>query len=204
MAWEAFEESFVHTEGHRVMGRKLKPFCLHYQFWLEVVDSPILIPGAKISVIDLEIASRICSCSYGKVARIARKRPGRIQKWWFAIRAIRTDVRRELEKLDAYLVDYSRPPERLDEPDLDKNGRPRHDFPPTLAVATCLMALGFENGDEKKIWTAPLGKMHWYAASYLRLQGADLKLVTDHDREFMEGIRKLRKLEALKASKPKD
>lgn len=185
MAWAEFEESFVHTDNHRILGHRLKPLCLYYQFWLEVTGNAVMIPGKAVTIVDLEIACRICKTEYGRAWDVIENGVGRFEKWVFGIRAMRTNFPGAMAAFDRYVQDYLSPPER------NKKGKKSYaDFPPALSVASVLMANNFEGGRREAIWMTPLGEAHWWAASFMRLKGAKLDLVTDHDREFIEGLRR--------------
>jgi hypothetical protein len=187
MSWQAFEESFINTDDHVVLGRRLKPFCLWYQFVLEAIDSPIFSPNAPLSLVDLEIAARICQSDYQDFTQ-AQQKPGFMGKVKFGVKAMRTSIADEVSKFDRYILDYARLPETFENID-PPTERVHHDFPPALSIVSVLMRNGFEGGQRKATWMTGVGEAHWYATSFTRLEGHDPKLITDHDREFMEGLR---------------
>jgi len=190
-AWTSFEESFIHTDDHKVLGYHLKPFSLYHQFILEAVASPVMGGKSKITIFDLEIACRICASDYNTYQKVS-KRPNFFQKMIWILRALWYSLPKELKKFDAYFEDYVSLPERYEGKTASKDGKVYSDFPAPLSVAGCLMANGFEAGRRKEIWMTPLGEAHWYCATFLRMEGVDLKLITEHDREFIEGLRKRR------------
>jgi hypothetical protein len=196
-SWTSFEESFIHTDDHRVLGYRLRPFSLYHQFLLESIGSPIITGKAQITVIDLEIACRICASGYNEYRR-ASARPGFWQKVAFAKKVLMTDLPKEIAKFDRYFADYVALPERHGSAAPSKNGKVYQEFPSPLSIAGLLMVKGFEGGCREKIWMTPLGEAHWYCATFLRLEGVDLKLITDHDREFIEGLKRQREEKAKK------
>ena len=103
-----------------------------------------------------------------------------------------------MAKLDRYILCCAKTPDTWDAP-IIRNGRVYHDFPPPLSVAAILMKNGFEGGNREKIWMTTGGEAHHWAVAFNRLEGKDTRLVTDHDREFMAGIKKQRVEKAAKA-----
>jgi len=190
--WRDFQEALVwYEEDHVLMKRQLRPFCLDYQFWLEAVDSPLL-TGGEISLMDLEVASRICTSDYGQgkyvninIEKDLQRQPWRKLKW--ALSVIRTDVDAEMEAFHTYIQDYSSSPETIYDKQ-QKDGKVYHSFPPAMSVASILMEGNFEGGNREAIWTCPLGEAYWYSTAFLRNRGEDVKLLTEHDREFMEQL----------------
>ncbi len=188
--WTSFEEAFIHTDDHRVLGRKLRPFSLYHQLILEAIGSPVMSADRPVTLIDLEIASRVCASDYGGY-RSAGRRSGWLGKLWWLARALRADTQKEMLAMDRYFKDYTSVPDRWENGgEVKGSGKAYSEFPAPLSVVGCLMANGFQAGDEKKVWMTPLGAAHWYCATFLRMDGADLKLMTEHDREFIEGFKR--------------
>lgn len=188
-SWAAFEESFIHTDRHRVLGHNLRPFSLYHQMILEAIGSPIMGGEKTVTLIDLEIACRICSSDYNCYQKASR-RVGFFGKIKWAIKALTSSLEEEIAAFDQYFSDYVALPESHGGQGPSKNGKAYAEFPAPLSVAGCLMASNFEGGNRKAIWMTPLGEAHWYCATFLRLEGVDLKLITDHDREFIEGFKR--------------
>jgi hypothetical protein len=200
MAWLSFQESLVTSDDHYLMGRKLRPFCLEYQFWLEAIKSPLL-TGGDLGVIDFELASLICSSGYRQSSAIQRRRLNFFQKILWGIKVLRTDLRKERAAWERYLIDHCSMPERWgDNSGETEDGQKYTDFPSVLGIVALLMKNNFEGGSRESIFMAPLGEVHWYAVAFYRNDGTDVGLITDHDREMMEGIRKMKARSAQSAS----
>lgn len=200
MAWSNFQESFLHTEGHRVLGYRLRPFSLYHQLVLDAIESPVIQGNVPISLIDLEIACRVCSTSFGGYRR-AGKRAGFFRKLGFAWRIATTSLGAELRKFDSYFGDYVALPERHGggaPPSQD--GKLYQDFPSPLSIASLLIEHGLDGGDRAKVWETPLGEAHWWSTAFLRLAGGENDLITEHDKEFIEGLRKQREAEEAEKS----
>ena len=189
MNWFDFRESFA-NEDHKVFGRKLRPFCLYYQFWLSAIESPLL-TGEPLSVADLEIASRICSSPFGKAPDSFKKKMGLLAhaRWWWKITKL--DPLKELQNFQGYLADQFAPPEVKASGGTKtiNKGAVGESLPPELAMATSLIRL--TGWDEETIWMLPLGKCHWYTASANVLENPDFKLVTQEDRDHVSKIKAL-------------
>lgn len=188
MDWPSYEESFVGVE-HRVLGRRLRPFCAYYQFWLQVVQSP-LVCGQPATLGDLEIAVRICTSEYGEVER--RIRPlgwfGRLAWWWRFFRAFLTG-RDEFAAFVAYVQDwYALPKTRF------QSEGAYEQFPSTLSLVCSLIK--HTGWSPRRAWMLPLGQLHWYLQGFLRMEGVETGLITPHDEEFIAGIMRERAAKA--------
>lgn len=96
---ESFYEAFINCE-HKVLGRRLKPFCLRHCLYLEAIGSPIMriVNGEEVAISrkDLELAVIICSADRDIIA--AMKRPN------FGLRFHRFN--RGLTAFLGYLTDF--------------------------------------------------------------------------------------------------
>ena len=77
---DRFCEAFGHME-HRVMGRALAVFTLRHRFWLEALGSP-LVTGGTVSLLDLELAARLCAIPYINLDRRLPRVLARGPRWW--------------------------------------------------------------------------------------------------------------------------
>ena len=190
--WTEFQEAFVNIE-HRVLGWRLRPFCLYYQFWLDALDSP-LTRGVPASLADLEVACRLCTSGYGEAERAMRP-VGRLgQAGWIA-RWLFSNTQREFARFDAYLRDYFSPPEsRIKAPET-AGGKVYEQFPQTLSLAGAIIK--HTGWTPEVVWMLPIGQVHWYLAAFLRMDGVETGLITPQDREFIEGIAKERRAKLL-------
>ncbi|MFZ4695738.1 MAG: hypothetical protein ACOYMV_11485, partial [Verrucomicrobiia bacterium] len=178
---------------HRVLGWRLRPFCLYYQFWLDVLDSP-LTRGVPASLADLEVACRLCTSGYGEAERAMRPvgklgQAGWVARWCFS------NTQREFGRFDAYLRDYFSPPEsRIKAPETAA-GKVYEQFPQTLSLAGAIIK--HTGWTPEVVWMLPIGQVHWYLAAFLRMDGVETGLITPQDREFIEGIAKERRSKLL-------
>lgn len=185
MLWLPFQEAFASTP-HEVMGKRLRPFCLYYQFWLDFIESPLWTGKRPASLIDLEIATRLCSCDYGEAERIIQEHRNRgrfhawywkvLGRWIWALKALRFNTKIEAEKFHAYIHSTYSPPEFHG----SSRRNPAEEFPPVLGTVCWLVEWG--GWAERRVWMLPLGRAHWYVTGYLRNKGVSLKLVTERDK----------------------
>ncbi|MDR0532716.1 MAG: hypothetical protein LBH01_02055 [Verrucomicrobiales bacterium] len=186
MPEKSFAEAFV-AAPFTVMGRKLRPFCAYYQFWLETVRSPLWQGKRAANAVDLELASLVCSAKYGTVEELLQnfERRNRWERfrwklwgqWRWALRALCCKPQRQIDTFNSYLRTYYSPPE------FHPVAQPKKfsaDFPPILAAVCAMIELS--GWDEERVWMLPLGRLHWYVAGYFRNKGIDLKMVTARDR----------------------
>ena len=198
---ERFHEAMVHTE-HVVMGRRLSRFTLRHRLWLEAMGSP-LVKGGKASLQDLELAARVCSVSFADLERavpaMLRRGPGRIGKWWFALRALWTRADVEYLRFQAYFVDHGCPPATWNEVTVEGEGEVPSDspLPPLLGLVSGLMHGGMT--DIQAVWALSPGEAEWYLTGIFTHRGVDLKLKSELDEVFE---RLIRQEEAAEAAKP--
>jgi len=189
MTWFEFRESFA-TEDHVVFGRRLKPFCLYYQFWLSSIESPIL-SGEQVSITDLELAVRICSADYGKAPKSVPTKVslfGHLVWWW---RLLRYNPSTEFKKFQNYLEDQFAPPEVKStggDKTVNKGGS-QEMLPSELSLACSVIK--HTGWCEDKVWTMPLGRAYWYSAGFNCLESPDFKLVTQEDKDHVAAIKRL-------------
>ena len=142
---ESFYEAFINCE-HKVLGRRLKPFCLRHCLYLEEVS---------ISRKDLELAVIICSADRDIIA--AMKRPN------FGLRFHRFN--RGLTAFLGYLTDFLSLPDMWD----SSGGERAINAPWILSRATLLLSK--TNLTLGEIWDMPLGELLWYCASFAEQEG---------------------------------
>lgn len=178
MDWDSFGESFAHDE-HRVMGRKLRPFCLYYRLWMRIIGSPFVHADKPVGVADLELASRLCSCAFGEAEKSLRRRPGRIERWARALWMLWPGaLEREAKKMIAYLRDTATGP------DYAPGGESREEFPmEVLGVAALMMHGKFSREDA---WMLPFGEGVWMRAAFDLLQGGKPEVLTPEQKRILD------------------
>lgn len=141
---ESFYEAFINCE-HKVLGRRLKPFCLRHCLYLEAIGSPIMriVNGEEVSISrkDLELAVIICSADRDIIA--AMKRPN------FGLRFHRFNC--GLTAFLGYLTDFLSLPDMWD----SSEGERAINAPWILSRATLLLSK--TNLTLGEIWDMPLG-----------------------------------------------
>jgi len=172
------------------MGRRLRKFTLYHRFWLEAMQSPLVV-GGEVSIVDLELASRVCSCRYGRVERAIEGGAGGWRSWrgwWFALRAFFLNPTVEAMKWEEYLRDHVCGPNTHNSPKTTADGKVYEDFPATMdQVCSVIRATGW---DPDAVWNLGPGEAEWYMAGVYRYRGVDMKVKTEHDEEFEEMIRR--------------
>lgn len=186
---ERFFEAFAHTR-HRVMGRRLRKFTIYHRFWLEAMRSP-LVMGGEVSMVDLELASRVCASGYGDVEGVIERGVGgwwSLAGWWFALRCFFLDPVREAAGWRGYLEDHVCGPNTHHGVEASRDGRVYEDFPGVMdQVCAVIRATGWE---PEVVWSLGPGEAEWYMAGVYRLRGVDMKVKTEHDEEFEEELAK--------------
>ena len=163
---------------HRVAGLRLRPFCARHHALLELVQSHYLF-GGPIGWPQLDLAASICASrdwtwqAPGFWQRLAM----RIRGGW--------DLARHHQKMHVYLKDYWTPPQVWEKDAPAPAGQPqKKQFPPVFfAVAAVIRETGW---DEDKVWNMPLALVEWYSAAFARMNGAEIDLVTESEREAMD------------------
>lgn len=185
---ERFEEAFGHME-HEVMGRRLAKFTLRHRFWLEAMGSP-LAQGGEASLLDLEMATRVCEMPYPAldegVPRMLARGPGRWGRWRYALRVWGRDAVREYRLFQGYLIDHGCPPATWH----DGEGQDTEaSLPGLLGLVTGLMrGAGWE---PDAVWRLSPGEAEWYLAGVFLHRGVDVGVKTAGD-ELMEAMLKKR------------
>ncbi len=175
---ESFYEAFINCE-HKVLGKRLKPFCLRHCLYLEAINSPVMkiVNGDEVEITrkDLEIAVIICS-SDGDVLN-ALTLPH------FVMRFHR--FKRGLRGFLSYLTDYLSFPEMWSKSESDTT----LNAPWILSRATLLLSK--TNLTLSEIWNMPLGELLWYCASFAEQEGV-AQIQSDEERKIIEEAEKLR------------
>ena len=167
---------------HRVAGLRLRPFCARHHALLELVRSPYLF-GGPIGWPQLDLAASICASRdwAWQAPGFWRRLAMRIRGGW--------DLARHHQKMHVYLKDYWTPPQvwEKDKPIAPAGKAPAKEFPPVFfAVAAVIHQTGW---DEERGWNMPLALVEWYAAAFARMNGAEIDLVTEAERQAMEKAR---------------
>lgn len=194
---ERFFEAFAHV-GHEVMGRWLEPFSLRHRFWLEAMGSP-LVTGGPATLVDLEMAARICAIPFSRldreVPRMLARGPGWRDKAGFLWRMWRRSAPEEYRRFQDYFIDHGCPPATHGGGTATKDGKTYAALPGLLSLVTAL--IHGSRWDPDVVWSLPPGAAEWYLAGIYTHRGADMRVKTEHDEEFEEGLRREREKAAL-------
>ena len=168
---------------HRVAGLRLRPFCARHHALLELVQSPYLF-GGPIGWPQLDLAASICASRdwTWQAPSFWRRLAMRIRGGW--------DLQKHHQKMHVYLKDFWTPPQVWEKDAPAPTGQPqKKQFPPVFfAVAAVIRETGWA---EDYVWNMPLALLEWYSAAFARMNGAEIDLVTEGEREAMQkGSRK--------------
>ena len=137
---------------------------------------------------DLEIAALVCSADYKANKFLPDKKrdyEGFVKKLSWGLKVAKTDMDRELALFDRYIRDYTSIPETTEDKKTEtRDGKSYSSFPNVLSTAAWLIKNNFQGGSKRHVWMTPLGEAHWYAIAFWKLDGTDVGVKTDHDRDF--------------------
>lgn len=178
-------EALINSE-HRILGRKLRPFCLWHLALLQTLDSPYLAAG-KVEPFDLRTAVGVCSLHYGQ-SKVIRPLA------FITSRSV-TRFEQASNKFLAYIGDYLQRPEyTIVEPDRRGSGTPLGPPPEVLQIVDDVMFQ--RNITERQAWEMPIGLAYWYQAMTVkRVYNTDF--MTPEEKEYQ---RKLKEHLAKKAN----
>ena len=169
--------------SHRVLGVKLRPFCLWHLYLLQAIDSPFIRKG-DVTLFDLKTAVGICRLRF-RDSRI--KRP-------FYLPWRRDHLRRNVDRMLDYVGDYLQRPDYSVHVKENPNAGPtgsRGAAPESLQVAWDL--IGWSGWPEAYVWEMPIGAAFAHQAGVLRSRGADLDFMTDKERAFQAAMKAAKK-----------
>ena len=189
---DRFGEAFGHME-HRVMGRALVVFTLRHRFWLEALGSP-LVTGGPVSLLDLELAARLCAIPYGDLDRRWPRVLERGPRWWeklgYLWRVWRRRAGKEYLDFQGYLMDHGCPPATFDEGCEGEGDESA--LPGVLGLVTGLMrGTGWEPAT---VWGLPPGEAEWYLAGVFLHRGVDVGIKKPRDESMEEMLLKRKAL----------
>lgn len=181
----AFVEAFSNVP-HRVLGKRLDPFCLWHQFNLEVLQSKVLL-GMPLTMADLWLTTKVCTTPWNPAHYVPDIKVPNVL--WFYWLSRRYNLQKEAAKLSAYLVDFCARPKFWPNNHEQKLGAPDRDFDENLELALHLVKEGAFSWRE--VWTLPLGMLHWNSAGLAKLSGVKVDIWTpEHERMFQEHKKK--------------
>jgi hypothetical protein len=155
------------------------------------MESP-LVAGGVVGLMDLELASRICAMPFARLNRDVPEMLTRGPRWRDKLRYLwwicRGEAAREYEKFQDYFLDYGCPPATHGAGPATNNGKRYEAMPGLLALITALVrGSGWE---PETVWALAPGAAEWYLVGIFSHRGVDMRLKTEHDEEFEEGMRR--------------
>lgn len=175
------------NNNYRVLGKKLRPYCLWHEFLLLASENPIFCETDEpANLAHLEAAARICCCEFGQLPN------PKVNSTWVSIKAVFLGVEKQLENFKTYIADYNAGPDiwQKESSDNTKKGPPG-----TIYTIVSCLSMGI---DEKRAWEMPVGLALWYSAARQFDKGGELDFVTEQSRRIMENLKKIKEAEAEK------
>jgi hypothetical protein len=185
--------------GDKIFGKKLRKFSLWHRVLLRTIESP-LVTGKMIMLKDLRTAVGICSQGYGNT---------RINKpWlipfliytWATLRMIlwpfrqgetyrQSALRKYAMRFVEYTGDYLQEPEYAIHSPESKAKKPEvpRGRPPS-ELETIWDVIRHTGWSEQYVWNLPIGKVNWYRAMALKVDGCDLDFTDDKQRDFQKTL----------------
>jgi hypothetical protein len=195
---DRFNEAFGHVE-HEVMGRRLGKLTLKHRFWLEALECP-LVKGGEARLMDLEMASRVCSIPFADLDRLLPKvigrGPGFFDKIGYLWKVWRRSAEMEYRKFQAYLLDHGCPPATWDSEAMTvvhegaaEGEEPEEEgaLPGVFGLVSGLIRCAHWNPDV--VWGLSPGEAEWYLAGVFMHRGVDVGLKTGADEDMEEFLR---------------
>ena len=174
-------EALINSK-YRVLGKKLRPYCLWHEFLLLASENPFFVESSEeeANIAHLEAAARICCCKYGELPS------QKINSKWVAVKAVILGVEKQLASFKTYIDDYNSGPQIWHEEKKEEGGS-KSGPPGTIFTAVSCLSLGI---DERRVWEMPIGIALWYSATRQFDKGGEMDFVTERNRNIMENLKK--------------
>lgn len=172
---------FAEWSGHRVLGRRLRPYSLWHKVQLEFHNSPFL-AGGPLTVADVELAVRICRTQFPVAARMPAR--GRLGRLLWVFRAERVDVVEHRDAFLAFLADYDSGAKLWN----TAGSGTRRDVDESIEEVTLYRE--YTGAVRWEPWNLPIGELYWMNILHARRAGAKVKVWTPTDeREFRKNLK---------------
>lgn len=171
-----------HPARQRVLGARLRPFCLWHRFLLKSIDSPVF-TGGMLDLRSLRTAAGICRLRFGQC---------QVRKPWPGAYLFRHGLQGEADRFYAYAGDYITKPEWAVVPLRPaKKGaaapEPRGVIPEDIQIVADLVA--WSHWPEWYVWELPISRAYWYQMMAHRAAGLDVDYVDEDERRFQEDLK---------------
>lgn len=190
----------------RVLGKRLRPFCLWHRALLNCLSSPFMHNGDK-TLRDVRMAVGICRTQFGN-SRITK--PGLVPSliWlrtllWASwprrkvqtiagqpepLNPMQKAIQRHSDDFLAYAGDYLQQPAYSVVPP-ESNGSntriPRGRPPAELDQVADLIGFGLS---EERAWNCPFGLANWYRVMALKVRGVDIDFTDAEEKRFQMSL----------------
>lgn len=167
---------------HRVLGKRLRPFCLWHLYLLQVADSPFLQAGT-VNLYHLRRAVGICRLRYQE---------SKTKLPIFPIILTPPYFKREVQKFLDYVGDYLHRPEYTIMPLTEFNRQKsvtRGPSPAPDAVQVAFDAASGANVPIREAWEMPIGQAYIAQAMFLKRQGMLVDFMNESEREFQKAMK---------------
>ncbi len=185
---QSFYEAWFNAD-HKVLGRRLHPFCLNDALVLSLAESPFMLgkePGVRYDLPALQLAVQVCSTPADVFlqARFDRSWPQKLTTFGWTLWCRRQDFHTSCQQFLTYIDDYYAVPE-VWQNESDSPGDKLH-APWILGNAVFLMRNTTLSSDE--IWTMPIGKALWITATLSEQLGAPIQIVSEEEQAGMAAL----------------
>lgn len=186
---------------HRILGVRLRKFCLWHRLLLRAAESPFVLTK-PVSLFDLRTAVGICRLRFGQ-SKVKRPRiapalllAGAALRGLFTRRANDPEAGNPLQQalhgatsdFLSYCGDYLQDPDYAIIPSdigRSKPRTPRGRPPQELEHAADLIHFGFS---EQRAWEMPLGLANFYRVMAFKQSGADVDFITPEEKAFQANL----------------
>lgn len=182
-----FLTAFIVPETWDIMGYRLRPFSLRHIMYLEALQSPLVCPPGPATATpeDLLVFLRVCSEVHPSKAF---RKPSLMDRW----RIVRLTADTEfffkaLSEIAEYTRICSSVPVVYEKEADAKAVTKKEGIPPPLSLAVSLMSRCGFTKDEA--WDCTLGQAIWYATTYAKSEGVDIRILTTDDEKVIDNER---------------
>jgi hypothetical protein len=220
---ERYAEAMLHKPGgHRVLGKRLKPFSMWHKLQLEYSQSKILLGGAGIW--DLWCAVQICRTQYPERVLWEPRWGGWNPLWhrFWKMKYGKKSLAREIHSFVKYAGDYQSGPkmwggkgsavvrygealealgEALGDKEMVAKGRAAKEHGENMGssdrdvdetLEQIMIAVKLGGLSLEKAWNMPLGELGWLNVCLIKMEGGKVNVWTPMEEQKFEEHKKVR------------
>lgn len=185
---QRFYEAWFNTE-HKVLGRRLHPFCLNDALILSLAGSPFLLgteQGIEYGLQDLQIAVKVCStpATVFLNARLNSTWPSKFRAALWTSQCKRMGFEEQCQRFVSYLDDYNSPPATWFDEDDAGDGKLRAPW----VLANAVFLIRHTTFTPEQVWSMPLGMALWYCATLSEQLGSKIQLMSEEEEAGMKAL----------------